>query len=190
MQARMHNALTQTANTLAAYSYVLYLTDAADTLITIDAKASATKENIDLVLGGIESLSKGNGSSGNTVSLILDQAEAAVGDPKTTIQNIANFGIAKAQGYATGGLLQPFIGRYLATGDKSGDNYLKSVRVDGIDLSDSVIIDKNGNVKITAHYEIEYTFGALKFPFKPTLSVTQTAVTKAWLGGSGVRYLG
>ena len=70
----------------------------------------------------------------------------------------------------------------------SSDEYLSGVRVVNFELSDCLIVDRNGNVKLTAKYEIEYTFGALKLPFGPTLKVTQTAITKAWLGGSGEGY--
>ena len=190
MQARVHNALTQAANTMAMYSYALHSMDATGTLMAIDRKANLAGENIEPVINGIESLSKGNGPGPDNGSRILNSAEAALGDSKATIQNFLSYGISNLQGHATGVLLQPLVGRYLATGDMSGEQYLKSVRVDDIDLSSSVIIDRNGNVKLTANYEIEYTFGALRFPFKPSLRVTQTVVTKAWLGGSGEGYRG
>lgn len=194
MQARVHNALTQAANTIAAYSYVLYSADVSGSLMTINNKAAATKENIELVLSGIESLSKGTGSIADTGNRLLNSAETAISDPKATIQSLMNYGLGKIQGYASAELARPFIGRYLANADKSADEYLKTVRIvdgiGGIDLNGCVIVDGNGNIKLTAQYEIEYTFGALKFPFKPTLKVTQTAVTKAWLGGSGEGYRG
>jgi hypothetical protein len=70
----------------------------------------------------------------------------------------------------------------------SADEYLNLVRVVNFEFGNCVLIDKNGNVKLTVDYEIEYTFGILRFPFRPTLKVTQTAVTKAWTGGSGEWY--
>jgi hypothetical protein len=88
----------------------------------------------------------------------------------------------------------------------TGDAYLRSVNVissqtgaRGLDaleffqysnlgLGNSVLIDKDGNVNLTVEYEVEYKFGALPLPFQPTLRITQTAVTKAWLNGSGRGY--
>jgi len=190
LQARVHNALTQAANTLSMYSYVLYATGAADSMMTMDSKAKATGESINSVLSGIESLSKSNGFDADAGNRILSTAEKAAGDPKAAIQNILNYGAGRLRSSATQQLVMPLVGRYLAGGDMSGEEYLNSVRVLNFDLSDCVIIDRNGNVKITVDYEIEYTFGALRLPFGPTLKVTQTAVTKAWLNGSGEGYRG
>ena len=188
LQARVHNALTQAANTLSMYSYVLYITGAADGLITLDSKASASSKNINAVISGIESLSKGNGLDTNVGNRVLNAAESALSDPKTAIQNLLNLGAGELRNKATEQLVRPMIGRYLANGDMSGEEYLASVRVVNFNLSDCVIIDRNGNVKLTVDYEIEYAFGALRLPFGPTLRVTQTAITKAWLGGSGEGY--
>jgi hypothetical protein len=52
----------------------------------------------------------------------------------------------------------------------------------------SALLDSDGNVRLTVQYEVEYTFGGLPLPFTPTLKITQTAVTKAWLNGSGKGY--
>ena len=188
LQARVHNALTQAANTVSMYSYVLYKTGVAEGFMTMDSKATEVSEKINLVLSGIDSLSKGHGLSGDTGSRLLSSAQTAAGDPKAVIQKLANYGANELKNAAFEQLISPLIGRYMANGDMSGDDYLSSVRVVNFELSDSAIIDRNGNIKLTAEYEIEYTFGALKIPFGPTLKITQTAVTKAWLGGSGERY--
>jgi len=162
MQARVHNALTQAANMISIQSYMLYSSNMSDGIMDLNNKSNEIKEEIKSVMTGIELISKGNGN--------LD------------------FSKLNIQGYITGKLLQPLVEKYLANGDISGDSYLRSKRVDGIDLSESIILDNNGNIKLTVYYEIEYTFGALKLPFKPSLKVTQSAVTKAWLGGSGEGY--
>jgi len=188
LQSRVHNALTQTANTLSMYSYVLKATGASDSLMIADSKASSTGESINSVMNGIASLSKGGGFDVNAGKRALSAAEELVGDPRTMIQNFANFGIGELRSMASGQLVQPLVGRHLANGGMTGDEYLKSVRVVNFNISDCVIIDRNGNIKITADYEIEYTFGALRLPFGPTLKITQTVVTKAWLGGSGEGY--
>ena len=187
LQARVHNALTQAANSLSMYSYVLYITGAADGLMAIDNKANAAGENINSVLRGIESLSGGNVLS-TDAGRALSSIEEAAGDPKATIQNFLNYGVNEIRHHAAERLVQPLIGRYMANGDMTADEYLRSVRVVNFDLRDCVIVDRNGNVKLTVDYEIEYTFGALRLPFSPTLRVTQTAITKAWMGGSGEGY--
>ena len=188
LQARVHNALTQAANTLSMYSYVLKATGAADGLMTLDSKASAAGDDINAVLSGIESLSKGNGTGGGNGNRFLSGAENAAGDPKHVIQNFANYGLNELRNLTFEQFTRPLVGRYMANGDMSADEYLNSVRVVNFDFGDCVIIDKNGNVKLTVDYEIEYTFGTLRLPFGPTLKITQTAVTKAWLGGSGEGY--
>ena len=188
MQARVHNALTQAAKTISVYSYVLKATGVADSLMSADSKASSTAENINAVMNGIESLSRGGGFDAGAVNRALSAAEDMAGNPKTMIQNFANYGIGELRSLASEQLVRPLVGRYLANGDISGDEYLKSVRVVNFNFGDCVIIDRNGNIKLTVDYEIEYTFGALRLPFGPTLKISQTVVTKALLGGSGDGY--
>jgi len=187
LQARVHNALTQTAMTLSIYSYVLHTTGVADGLMTADEKAGAARESIDAVFDGIESLSRG------TISIddgerILSSVESAVGDPKGMIQSFLNFGVSELQGLAVEQLARPMMGRFLANGTMSGDEYLDSVMVTNFNFGDCYIVDKDGNVRLTVNYEVEYTFGMIRFSFGPTLRITQTATTKAWLGGSGEGY--
>ena len=52
---------------------------------------------------------------------------------------------------------------------------------------DSMLLTSGGDVRIVVSYKIDYTFGTLPLPFSE-LTVTQEAVTKAWLGGLGERY--
>jgi len=188
LQARVHNALTQTANTLSMYSYVLKATGASDSLMSADSKASSTAENINSVMNGIELLSRGRGFDADAGNRALSAAEELVGNPKTMAQNFASYGIGEIRSLASEQLVRPLVGRYLANGNISGDEYLRSVRVVNLNFSDCIIIDRNGNIKLTVDYEIEYTFGALRLPFGPTLKVSQTVVTKALLGGSGEGY--
>jgi hypothetical protein len=139
-------------------------------------------------MNGIESLSRGIGFDTNAGNRALNAAEELVGNPKTMVQNFANYGIGELRSMASEQLVRPLVGRYLANGNISGDEYLKSVRVVNFNFGDCIIIDRNGNIKLSVDYEIEYTFGALRLPFGPTLKVSQTVVTKALLGGSGVGY--
>ncbi|MDR2571949.1 MAG: hypothetical protein LBD23_16855 [Oscillospiraceae bacterium] len=188
MQARVHYALTQAACTLSMYSYVLKVTDLSDGLVAMDSKASVAEGSINSVLDAINSLSKGHPSIIDDGNRVLGEIETAVADPKTTIQNFANLGLSRLQSKAVGALVQPFIGRYLVNGDMSSDDYFKFARVVNFEFGNCILVDKNENVKLTVSYEIEYTFGALSLPMNPTLKVTQTVVTKAWLGGSGEGY--
>ena len=188
LQARVHNALTQTANTLSMYSYVLKATGAADSMMIADSKANSTGESINAVMSGIASLSKGGGFDVNAGKRALGAAEELVGDPRTMVQNFTNYGLGELRSIASEQLVRPLVNRHLANGDLSGDEYLKSVKVVNFNFTDCVIIDRNGNIKLTVDYEIEYTFGALRLPFGPTLKVTQTVVTKALLNGSGTGY--
>ena len=175
LQARVHNALTQAAGTISMYCYVLEATGAAKDMMTIDKKAHAAGETISAVFSGIGSLS-GSGS----------QSEG--GDFKVIVESLANYGINELKNIAVAQLVSPLVDRYLARDDMTGEEYLNSVRVVKFEIVEANVIDKDGNVKLTVEYEIEYTFGALKIPFGPTLKVTQTVVTKAWLGGSGEGY--
>ena len=188
LQARVHNALTQAAKSLSMYSYILKATGVAGNLITADAKASVVKENLNSVITGIESLSKGNGLNDDVGNRMLSGAEKAMSDPKFIIQGFLNYGVGDLRNLVTSQFVKPLVGRYMANGEMSGNEYLSSVRVKNFELDNCIIVDRNGNVKITVDYEVEYTFGALRLPFGPTLKITQTVVTKAWLDGSGDGY--
>ena len=181
LQARVHNALTQAAGTISMYCYVLEATGMAKDIMTADRKAHATGDTISAVISGIGSLSGSESQSGGG-----SQSEG--GDFKAIIESLANYGINELKNIAVAQLASPLIDRYLACDDMTGDDYLKSVRVVKFEIVEASVIDKDGNVKLTVECEIEYTFGALKIPFGPTLKVSQTVVTKAWLGGSGERY--
>ena len=190
MQARVHNALTQTANAISMYSYVFKITGTADDLIMLDSKASEGAEMIDAVLSGISAFTGSGGFDVGGGTRALDAAQQAVGDPRHMVQSLANYGINELRSIMSTEIVRPMLMRFLSLGSKTGEEYLESIRVVSFDLTDSIIIDQNGNIKLTAHYEVEYTFGALRIPFTPTLRITQTAVTKAWLGGSGEGYTG
>ena len=122
------------------------------------------------------------------------------------ISQLLSFGQNELRNQAFELMVRPLVGRYLMNGDMTGDEYLRSVRVvnrhtgavgldalefyqfSNLGMGNSVLIDRNGNINLTVYYEVEYTFGALPLPFNPTLRITQTAITKAWLNGSGAGY--
>ena len=220
VQARVHYALTQAANTLSMYSYTLELIGVANNLTTLENKAhrveseaASIKNDIGTVLtclnflSGSSDTASGNGDGPGNTSTSGGDLNI---EPQEVLQLLMNYSLNELRNVVFEALARPLIGRYLANGDMTGDEYLKSVGVvrtdgsrgvsaeglaalqfhewSGLGLGNSVMIDRNGNVILTVHYEVEYTFGGLKLPFTPTLRITQTAVTKAWLNGSGKGY--
>lgn len=217
IQARIHSALTQACETVSMYSYVLDLTGAASHIQNNSAKAGAVqgqvdefKTNVNGLLDGIENLDPNQiGEKGEAV---LNQAQAGidntVADPKGMLQYVLNYGLNQAGSAVFEVMVRPLVGRYLANGELSGDQYLKNYGVkdglEGLDFysfdtfdlgssgaNDSLLLDADGNVKIVVQYDVDYSFGALILPFEePKLHVTQEVVTKAWLGGEGEGYKG
>ena len=215
VQARIHFAMTQAANTISMYSYVLELLDVANDLTTLDTEShkaetgiNEIKEGIDAILSGLDGIS-GIGDimdKGAEVQQAYDYGAEMAGDPKGTLRSFINYGVDNALDMLFDELARPLVGRYLASADMTGNEYLlwanvlnrKTGRV-GLEalefysytdakIGESSLIDRNGIVRLTVEYEIAYTFGGLKLPFAPTLRITQTVVTKAWLNGSGKGY--
>ena len=215
-QARIHYALTQTADTLSMYAYTLEVLGVANDLVKsnemsgkVSGAVNSIKDDITAVVSGLDSLSDIGGavkSGESLVENVYDWGTEAVADPKQTLQLLMNYGINQLESMAIEAISRPLVGRYLANGDVTGDDYLKAAGVvnrqtgqTGLNAlefykfgnfgqGDSILLDETGNVKISVQYEILYTFGALHLPFSPTIRITQTAVTKAWLNGSGEGY--
>lgn len=123
----------------------------------------------------------------------LQEAESIFSDINAVFNNVSSLGFDNAENifgnvssnFVVDGLVYMLVERYLANGNMSGSEFMKRFGVNNLDFGSSVLIDENENIKLIVHYEIEYAFGALPLPFNPSLKVTQTAVTKAWLSGSG-----
>lgn len=214
LQARIHYALAQTANTISMYSYVLDITGVADDLVNLDNKASTVtmesdklKTSINEVIEGIRTLSVDDtlNSAESGASQVIGWGESIANDPKAALQLMMQYGLNEGRNALFEKLLRPLMGWYLRNGEQNGDEYLKSVNVinglDGLDFydfslldlestgaNDSTLIDKDENIKIVVHYSIEYKLGALSLPFKPKLDVSHTVKTKAWLNGKGDGY--
>jgi len=223
VNARVHYALTQAANTLSMYSYTLEVLGIANDLTALDNKAykagveaNAIRDDINGILKGFNDMSfdaiADHGE--DVINRALDLAEEAAGDPKETLAILMNFAVNELRNQLFEVVARPLVGRYLSNGYMSGSEYLlrsgvcktkaggargREVDKAGLDaldffrfrnlgLGDSVMIDRNGNVILTVDYEILYTFFGLELPFKPTIRITQTVVTKAWLNGSGKGY--
>ena len=130
---------------------------------------------------------------------VFDFGQEIADDPKAFMQAMLNFGASAGGSHLFEQLVRPLVGRYLSNGRMTGDEYLRSVNVvgglDGLrfgpDLSFgdySVLLDAHGNVKLVVNYAVEYKFWILPLPFNPVLRITQSAVTKSWLGGNGAGY--
>ena len=202
LQARVHYALTQAAETISIYCYTLEVTGVAQDLGVMNSRAaragetiSSIQDNMNTVINGIDNFP--SGSTGEAMNNLLNTGEDIADDPKSVIQDMMNYGLRASASSAYGDLVRSLLNRYLANGNMTGDEYLLSVNVigglDGIQISGgpdgSVLINKDGAVELVAQYSIAYKFGALPLPFpKPELKVTQTVETQAWLNGHGKGY--
>lgn len=208
VQARVHYAMTQAAQALSMYSYVLEVTGAAGHMTNMAGQAGQVqgeidefRSNLEGVMSGLESLSPDQvGASGEAA---LGQAQGwindTVSDPKQTLRLVLNYGLQEVENSAFAAGVKALVGRYLSNGSMTGDEFLKTFGVeeglDGLTFydfdgvgNDSILLDADGNVKLAVHYEVNYTFGALPLPFEPSLKISQVVKTKAWLGGSGEGY--
>lgn len=216
VQARVHYALTQAASTFSTYCYTLEVLGIANRLTALSNKAdrvadeaNAMRDDINDTFGGINSVSAFFGAVANSGS-IAERAsgwgEDIISDPQAALRLLMSYGLSELRNKFFEEMARPLVGRYLAQNGMTGDEYLRSVgvvnRVTGMSglnalelhrfinmgHGNSVLIDAEGNVQLIAQYEIEYTFGKLPLPFSPTIRITQTVVTKAWLNGSGKGY--
>lgn len=151
LQARIHYAITQAAETISLYSYTLEITGVANHLKANAGQAEAVQQESDVVKGhinqvidgiyhlsGAGTLSEAKGATDEIVSGTVDTgselygiAESAVEDPKTTIQHLLNYGLNEVTSAAFGELIRPLVGRYLNNGSMTGDEYLRSAHVIG-----------------------------------------------------------
>ena len=226
VQSRMHFALTETAQVISMYSYVLEVTGAADHIQNLSRKADTVrvesgefKKNLNAILDilndeksfkvsewkasvdAVEENAKALGSRGESW---LNDITA---DPKASLQLIMSYGVDELSSEVVERLMYPLMNHYLGNGMMSGDEFLRRFNVQGgvsslsfhtFDLlkldhtgdTNTRLLDADGNVRLVVQYDIDYTFGALPLPFRPTLHVTQEVVTKAWLGGVGKGYQG
>lgn len=98
VQARVHNAITQAAETVSMYSYILDLTGVSDFKQGVAGRADKAGDqaqnfanNIDAVVSGIRSLSPGQIQGG--IEGASDQAQQWLDDPKEFLSLASNFGI-------------------------------------------------------------------------------------------------
>ena len=208
LQTRIHYALTQAAITISIYSYTLEAAGVDDALQSIDHESKKIRKpageiaaDINSVINGINDLAFDRIYDDGMAAAdrIFDFGQDIMDDPKAFTQAMLNSGVSAGGSFLLEQLARPLIGRYLSNGSMTGDEYLRSVNVVGglnglsfsPDLSfgdHSVLLDEYGNVRLVVTYAVEYRFGILPLPFNPVLKITQSAVTKSWLGGSGNGY--
>ena len=241
LQARVHYALTETADTISMYGYLLHVTGADGHLMQISDTGSQVRtaynqvsgdvnqasDDINKIFNGLGDLSLNSveqisGDVGSVTDDVKAVASAASDDPIGALKTLARAGLNEGLNAAFGALLKPLVGHYLSNGGgessvQTADDYLKSFGVsDGVDgltfytLSlpgyippqggdplghlntisddDSTLLNGNGDVRITVQYQVDYAFGGLQLPFAPKLTITQSVMTKMWLGGEGDGY--
>lgn len=140
VQARVHFALTQAAQTVSMYSYTLEAAGVAEHLQASAGQAEALQgdvntfvDNINNVLDAIENVDiQGLSQSGEGLyeqgSGFVDQLSS---DPKAVLQSFMNYGIRELNSALLGTLIRPLVGHYLSNGGQSGDEYLTVSHVVG-----------------------------------------------------------
>lgn len=201
IQTRVHYALTQTANELSMYSYVIDALGLSNDIKALDETGRQVESDIDTMRSDLNAIQSGLTTSSSSTIDFFDNLAAvvdAVGglsgtagnmlqDPKGTFVNVVMYGLDTLKNQAMQEfVILPMLEKYLNNGNQDADAFLTSYGVvGGLDsflLDGSVFIDSEGDITIVASYEIDYTFGILPLPFA-TIQVEQTAKTKAWLGG-------
>lgn len=158
-QARVHNALTQTANTVSVYSYILHRTKLDGILQKSANKANQIETGaVDIIeqgeevvhdtqnLAKIDSLKnimekpgQFQGLVGKTKNLagsVGSYQKAHFSNPSAAIKSLATFGIDFGRGKLSAMALEPLLKHYLTNGEIDGDSYVKNFKFN-LDLDDS-----------------------------------------------------
>ncbi len=214
LQARIHYALSQTAQTISMYSYTLEKLGLIDHLINSENQAQAAQtdidefmSNMDMLVEAVNELSIDKGKTG--VQGFYDQAQGLKQKGiKAIFQEFLNYGLHVGKGYLFQEVLRALMDRYLSSDVLSGDDYLLRFGImndrgeikgtDSLTFYDfkwdnvtdgSNFINSKGEIVINVVYYIDYRFGALPLPFT-RMRITQQAITKSWSGGHGEGYKG
>lgn len=180
-QARVHYALTETASTVSMYSYVI-------------SAANRAPRNGDTVMREInETL--------NTLNKFKNGFAVWEGSaPSKALAAGSKFYFGQAQSAILQSEIERMFYYNLAAGAQSGEDYLRSVRISNVKLTDlgpvdqkaygstSVYRDHQQNIKLSIEYEIDYSFMGLPIPFVPTLRVGQSVMTKTWFQMRGYNF--
>lgn len=137
VQARMHYAMTQTAETVSMYAYVLDLMGVSEKFQGIAEKASKVeksadelKTDINLVISSIEKINLSGLQTG--AQGVINKAQSAAEDPKAVLQSLMSWAVNEAGGEAfEHAVVRPLMKRYLANGTMSGEEFLEKYHVIG-----------------------------------------------------------
>ncbi len=162
VQARMHYALTQTAETVSMYCYALDKIGFADPLMGIEENAGkaqkeidSVKENVGVLIKELDTLMKakdfeGVYESGKKIGQsgkgLYDEGKKLLKtDPKETFQNFLSLTLEQIASHGFEQLLQVLMDRYLSNGTLDGDEYLRTYgvieSVEGLDFTPTVYLD-------------------------------------------------
>lgn len=192
LQAKMHFALTQTAETLSIYTYAL------DKLNHSGAAEDDFAENLDDLINGLEGFSQ---SQGREIAGGKYGMQEAV-DGKDSVDILLDYihcGDGGSINYLYWDAIHDLMNRYLSNGSLTGDEYLNQVGVvsntgergKGVDAlsfyafpwtylsTDGMPLNDDGDIVIQVTYFVDYTFGALPLPFT-RLRMTQQVYARAW----------
>lgn len=169
VQARIHYAMTQTAETISMYSYALEKMGIAHPLMGIAASADKTEEQIDTfkdnlngLFNSLDSLSKAKDLDGayesgkgafNSGKNIYEQGKNVFQrDPKELLRDFLNYGLDEISSQGFELLLRELMDRYLSEGNSSGDEVLRRFNVkdgkNGLDFAafDTFDLNSRGNM--------------------------------------------
>lgn len=200
VQARIHYALTQTANELSMYSYVLDALGLSEDIKGLDQTGREVQGRIDGIVKDLETIEHGVTTVPTSTTKLFDNLDALTEavrglsntageiaeDPKGALVKLVRYGLNGAKNYGMQELvIRPMLDKYLKNGSQSAEEYLDGCGVGDLELGGSVFIDSKGDITIVAAYDIDYTFGLLPLPAELNeIHVEQTAKTSAWLGGA------
>ena len=172
VQARVHYALSQTAQTISMYCYTLEKNGLADPIMKSQEKAESAQDEIDTFKGNLNNMisaidsfkssknfsdvyKAGEGIYNSGQGFYQQGQSLANQNPKDILQEFLNYGIDQAGSALFEQVLQPLMNRYLKNGELTGDEYLKAFGVEkGIrgldftltDLSSGLLdLDSTGN---------------------------------------------
>lgn len=138
VQARIHYALTQAAQTLSMYTYTLEAMGVADHLVNVAERSEGVQQgandlisNINEVMEAINGLNleQARASGEATYNQVNGFINRVQDDPMDVLQDFMSFGLYKTGNAALMELVAPLVGRYLNNGELSGDEYLNSFHV-------------------------------------------------------------
>ncbi len=203
--------------TLEAMGAADHLVKSAERADRTKKDAATVVKDINGVIDALEKfdLDALHDASHDTYEHVSGIAEHIANDPKDVLQNLMNYGLQEGGSFLLGVCMKPLMDRYLTNAAMSGAEFLEAFHVNnglaglqfstfelvGYDpathrltsggKSNSMLLDKDKNLRLVVEYDIDYTFGALPLPesFQGKLHVTQMVVTKSWLGGHGERYV-